>query len=170
MVTPQWLLTPAMTRIVLALAAVLAAALPAAATAGPAMNGTEREVIRKLNDVRARHGLPRLYASRALGRAADRHSRDMLRRDFFDHHSSDGTPFDRRVRRHANARRIGETLAAISRRHGGAGKVVRMWMQSPPHRAIVLSSGFRRVGIARRWGTLGASKLAVVTADFASRR
>jgi uncharacterized protein YkwD len=159
-----------MTRIALTLAIALVVALPAAATAGPGMNGTEREVVRRLNDVRARQGLPRLYASRALGRAADRHSRDMLRSDFFDHYSSDGTPFDRRVRRHAKARRVGETLAAIGRRRGGAGTVVRMWMRSPPHRAIVLSRGFRRVGIARRWGRLGGAKQAVVTADFASRR
>ena len=159
-----------MTRIALTLAVVLALAIPAVAPAGPGLNGSERAVIRKLNDVRARHGLPKLQPNRALGRAADRHSRDMLRSDFFDHSSSDGTPFDRRVRRHASARRVGETLAAIARRRGGAGKVVRMWMRSPPHRAIVLSAGFQRVGIARRWGTLGTSKLAVVTADFASRR
>jgi uncharacterized protein YkwD len=159
-----------MRRIALTLVLMLALALPGAARADPGLNGSERAVIRALNDVRARHGLPLLQPSRALGRAADEHSRDMLRRDFFDHSSSDGTPFDRRVRRHADARHVGETLAAIGRRHGGAGAVVRMWMRSPPHRAIVLSGEFRRVGIARRWGSLGASEMAVVTADFASRR
>jgi hypothetical protein len=45
-----------------------------------------------------------------------------------------------------------------------------MWMDSPPHRAVLLSPAFRRVGIARRWGNLRGSKMAVVTADFASRR
>jgi uncharacterized protein YkwD len=169
-VTPEWLLTLALTRIAFTAAVVLVLALPAGARAGPGLNGTERAVIRELNDVRARHGLRHLRPSRALGRAADQHSRDMLRRDFFDHSSSDGTPFDRRVRRHADARHVGETLAAIGRRHGGAGAVVRMWMRSPPHRAILLSGEFRRVGIARRWGSLGASEMAVVTADFASRR
>ena len=161
-----------MTRIALTIAVALvpALALPSAATAGPRLSGSERALIRGLNDVRARHDLAPLQPSRALGRAADRHSRDMLRSDFFDHSSSDGTPFDRRVRRYANARRVGETLAALGRRRGGAGTVVRMWMNSPPHRAIVLGSGFRRIGIARRWGTLGRSKQAVVTADFASRR
>jgi uncharacterized protein YkwD len=159
-----------MTRIALTLAVVLAPALAAAAPAAAGLTGTERAVIRELNDVRARHGLGHLHASRALGRAADRHSRDMLRSDFFDHSSSDGTPFDRRVRRYADARRVGETIAAIGRRRGGAGKVVRMWMQSPPHRAIVLGGKFRRIGIARRWGSLGSSRMAVVTADFASRR
>jgi uncharacterized protein YkwD len=161
-----------MNRLALILAAVLVAALglPLAATAQPGTSRSERELIRRLNSVRAEHGLASLSTSRALGRAADRHSRDMLRRDFFDHSSSDGTPFDRRVRRYASARKLGETLAAIGRRRGGAHTVVQMWMHSPPHRAIVLSAEFRRIGIGRRWGTLGSAKQAVVTADFASRR
>jgi uncharacterized protein YkwD len=159
-----------MTRTALTLAAVLTVMLAPAASAAPRLNASELEVIQRLNDVRTQNGLAALKPARGLNRAADRHSRDMLVRDFFDHPSSDGTPFDRRVRRHADARRVGETLAAIPRRRGGAGEVVRMWMRSPPHRAIVLSAGFRRIGIARRWGSLGSSKLAVVTADFASRR
>ncbi len=161
-----------MNRLALTLAVTLlpALALPPAAGAGPGLSGSELELVHRLNGVRADHGLAPLRPSRALGRAADRHSADMLRRDFFDHHSSDGTPFDRRVRRYANARRVGETLAALGQRRGGAATVVHMWMNSPPHRAIVLGSGFRRIGIARRWGNLGGSQQAVVTADFASRR
>ena len=122
-----------MTRIALTLAVVLALAIPAVAPAGPGLNGSERAVIRKLNNVRARHGLPKLQPNRALGRAADRHSRDMLRRDFFDHSSSDGTPFDRRVRRFADVDLVGETLASLGKRHGGAATVVQMWLDSPPH-------------------------------------
>jgi uncharacterized protein YkwD len=166
-----------MTRPSISLFAVLAAAL--IATAGPAtprahagarLSHSERTMIRLVNDVRSHYGLGRLRVSRALSRAADSHSRDMLSSDFFDHSSSDGTPFDRRVRRYTDARSIGETLAAIGRRRGGAAMVVRMWMESPPHRAVLLSAGFGRIGIARRWGTLGGAWRSVVTADFASRR
>jgi uncharacterized protein YkwD len=166
-----------MTRLALTLVAVLAAAVVAAAGPAVARAGTgaqltqsEHTIVRLVNDVRARNGLGRLVVSRALSRAAEGHTRDMLRRDFFDHSSSDGTPFDRRVRRYANARSVGETLAALRQRRGGAATVVRMWMESPPHRAVLLGSGFRRIGIARRWGTLGGSRRSVVTADFASRR
>jgi len=166
-----------MTRLVPPSVAVLVSALavaagPAAppAGAGAGLSRAERHVVRHVNDVRARHDLGRLRASRALSRAADRHTRDMLRRDFFDHTSSDGTPFDRRVRRYADARTVGETLAALGRRRGGAAAVVRMWMDSPPHRAVLLDSGFRRIGLARRWGKLGDAGRSVVTADFASRR
>jgi uncharacterized protein YkwD len=162
-----------MTRSVLTLVAALTvAAGPAAARAdaAPRLDGSERTVVRLLNDIRAQNGLPGLNASPALNRAADHHSRDMLQRDFFDHPSSDGTPFDRRVRRFANASAVGENLAALSRRRGGAAQIVQMWMDSPPHRAIILTGSYRRIGVARRWGRLGGAGQAVITADFASRR
>ena len=135
---------------------------------GPRLSGFERQVIRQINDTRAQYGLPQLRSSRGLNRAADGHSSDMLRSDFFDHPSSDGTPFDRRVRRFEDARMVGETLAAIPQRRGGASEVVRLWLNSAVHREIILDAGFRRIGVARRWGTLGADENAVVTADFAS--
>ena len=151
--------------------AVLGSVIPVAAcpaTAGARLGHSERAMIRLINDMRAQHGLVRLRASGALSRAADSHSRDMLARDFFDHTSSNGTPFGSRVRRYANARLLGEALAMIGRRRGGAATVVRMWMESPPHRAVLLTPGFRRIGIARRWGMIGPAGQAVVTADFAS--
>jgi uncharacterized protein YkwD len=159
-----------MIRIALTSAVALVAALAAAptATAGPRLNGFERQVIRGLNDARAQYGLPQLHSARGLNRAADRHSRDMLRSDFFDHPSSDGTPFDRRVRRYQNASMVGETLAALPQRRGGADAVVRLWLDSAVHRSIILDGGFKRIGVARRWGTLGSAENAVITADFAS--
>ena len=114
-------------------------------------------MIAGINDARAQQGLAPVRAHRGLNRAADVHTRDMLRADFFDHPSSDGTPFERRVRRYADANMVGETLAALRQRHGGAGTVVQMWLNSPPHRAIVLEPGFRRIGVSRRWGTLGSA-------------
>lgn len=153
-------------------AAVVAVLVTApAASAGHRLNGFEREVIAHLNGARAQHGLAPLRPLRALNRAADRHSRDMLRSDFFAHPSSDGTPFDRRVRRYApRVDLVGETLAALPQRTGGAATVVHQWLTSAAHRHIVLAPAFRRIGVARRWGMLGAAQNAVVTADFASPR
>jgi uncharacterized protein YkwD len=159
-----------MTRHALTLAAALCAvlALAPAASAGPRLTATERAVIHRLNEARAQQGLAALRPARGLSRAADRHSRDMLARDFFDHPSSDGTPFDTRVRRFAKASMVGETLASLPDRRGGAATVVRIWMQSAAHRAIVLDPRLTRVGIGKRWGRLGGNRTAVVTADFAS--
>ena len=92
----------------------------------------------------------------------------MLRADFFDHDSSSGASFASRIRRYTSAGLVGETLALLGRRRGLAFDVVRMWMNSPPHRAVLLTPGFRRIGIGRRWGDMSGAGSSVVTADFAS--
>ena len=141
------------------------------ADAKPRLDGRERAIVRAINRQRTKHGLSSLKSSRRLARAADYHSWEMLDADYFAHESRDGSSFATRVRRYANLRAIGETLAML----GGCGrkaarKVVRMWMNSPGHRAILLSPSFRKVGIGRRTGNLGDSRACVVTADFGSRK
>lgn len=146
---------------------------PSPAQAGKAsMNARERAVVRSINRQRAHHGLRQVLASAALARAADFHSWEMLNANYFAHESPDGGAFDQRVRRFTRRRALGETLAMLGGgcRRGMATRVVRMWMHSDGHRAILLSSGFRLVGIGARAGRLGSSYACVVTADFASRR
>lgn len=159
-----------------ALTATLGLGTTAPAQAGgdqSRMDRTERKVLRVVNRIRASHGLRRLYRNRSLSRSADYHCGDMLRANFFAHASSNGTPFDTRVRRFARrSARIGENLAWVS--GGGelgiAQRIVSMWMASPSHRAIILTPDFRSVGVARRTGTLGSVRAVVFTADFSSLR
>jgi uncharacterized protein YkwD len=133
------------------------------------LDRTERKVIRIVNRIRARHGLRRLRPNRRLAVAASTHTGDMLRRDFLSHASSDGTDMSSRVRRYTGTKRwIGENIVAISGR-ATARKAVRMWMHSPPHRAILLSPSGRRIGIGKRRGKLGSAPRAVITADLSSR-
>jgi uncharacterized protein YkwD len=153
------------------LAALCAPTLTATAAAKPRLDAKERAIVRAINRQRAQHGLPRVRANRRLARAADFHSREMLDADFFAHESRDGSPFHVRVRRYVSYREIGETLAMV----GGCGKgsartIVRMWMDSPGHRAILLSPSFRRVGLGKRTGDFGGSRACMVTADFASKK
>jgi uncharacterized protein YkwD len=134
----------------------------------PRLDRAERNVIRAINRQRARVGLGRVTASLRLNRAADYHSREMAFGNYFAHSSLNGGDMASRVRRFADRRRIGETLAMLGghcRRHM-AGRVVGMWMHSAPHRAVLLSPGFRRIGVARRSGR----RSCMVTADFSSRR
>jgi uncharacterized protein YkwD len=152
-----------------AFAATALTTAPTAHAGSSRLSPTERAVIRLMNQVRARHGLPALRTSRRLARAADGHSRDMLRNNFFAHQSSDGTSFDRRVRRYASARQVGENLAMLPGVRRAARKVVHMWLKSPGHRQILLSHGFRRVGVGKRSGHLGSQRATVYTVDFASR-
>ncbi len=139
------------------------AAAPAAQAGGPRIDRGERAVMRAINRARSSHGQRGLRAGRSLARAADAHSSNMLRADFFAHGS-----FAQRVRRYVRVRSVGETIAMTSR--CSARTVVRMWLNSPSHRAVLLSGRFRRVGIGRRLGRLGATRACLVTADFASRR
>ena len=122
-----------------------------------------RAVVRAINRARAAHGLRGLRSHRRLARAAYGHSRSMLRADYFSHGA-----FASRVRRYVSFRRIGETIAMRTR--CSASDFVSMWMHSSPHRAVLLSRSFRRVGVGRRKGSLGSSRACVITADFASRR
>jgi uncharacterized protein YkwD len=132
------------------------------------LDRTERKVIRIVNRVRARHGLRRLRPNHRLTVAASTHTGDMLRRDFLSHASSDGTDMGARVRRYTGTKRwIGENIVAMSGR-ATARKAVRMWMHSPPHRAVLLSPAGRRIGIGKRRGKLGSARRAVFTADLTS--
>jgi uncharacterized protein YkwD len=153
------------------LAALFASPVTGTAIARPSFDDKERAIVRAINRQRSRHGLAALRGSRRLARAADYHSWEMLDANYFAHESRDGGPFDQRVRRFARHRSLGETLAMLGGCGGRtAGKVVRMWMNSSGHRAILLSSSFRRVGIGKRKGNLGGNRACVVTADFGSRK
>ena len=161
-------------RTTFALGCLLAAtfAVPAVASAsGARLDQKERAIIRGINHQRANHGLAPLRASARLARAADYHSWEMLDANYFAHTSRDGGSFDERVRRYVNKRALGEALAYLggSCGPGSARQIVRMWMNSPPHRAILLSSTYRRVGIGKRVGSLGSRKTCMVTADFSSK-
>src|SRR5215216_5401027 len=86
-----------------------AVAAPSARAASPRIDRGERALIRAINRARASHGLRSLHPGRRLARAADAHTRNMLRADFFAHGS-----FAQRVRRYVHVRSIGETLAMTS--------------------------------------------------------
>jgi uncharacterized protein YkwD len=155
------------------MAATLGHAAPADARGGQnRLDSTERKVISLINGQRAARGLPPLTRSRRLARSADYHSWDMLRGNFFAHASSSGASFQGRVRRYSQAARVGENLAYVrnGQGRGQAERIVGMWMASPDHQAVLLSPGFRKIGVARRTGTLGTLRATVFTADLSSRR
>jgi uncharacterized protein YkwD len=154
--------------LVAVLVITLVIAVRPARAAGPRLDRGEVSVVRAINRVRARHRLPRLRPDARLSRAADLHSAQMLRLDRFAHGS-----FASRVRHFVPSRAIGETLAWVppSRcRRRRIHRVVRMWMQSSPHRAVLLSPHYRGVGVGRRRGRLGTLSACVLTADFTSAR
>lgn len=170
---PARTLTPALL-IALLLAALAWLSLPApdAEAAGARLDRAERALVREINRTRRAHGLHRLNRNRRLQHSADYHCWDMLNANFFAHASSNGTSFERRVKRYTRKRRLGENLAYVpsqDARHA-ATEIVQMWLNSPGHREALLSPAFSRVGVARRIGKWGDFRVAVYTADFSSKR
>jgi len=156
-------------------AALAAFCAPAQAQAGPGarMDRIERAITREINKIRRQHGLPKVHSNRGLARAANSHSADMLRANFFAHASSNGMSMSERVRRFKRARRIGENLAYVPTGSGGvrvARGVVTMWMNSPAHRNVILTPAWRRIGVARKRGAIGGLQANVFTADFSTTR
>lgn len=150
--------------------AVLAWQPGAAHAKNAGLDRTERKVVKLVNRIRSHHGLRKLRASRTLAHAASDHTGDMLSADYLSHDSRDGTSMATRVRRYTGARWVGENIAVTSCRRGVARRVVRMWMASPSHRAVLLSPKSRRIGVGRERGRLGTAAYSVFTVDFASSR
>jgi uncharacterized protein YkwD len=175
------------TALALALALVLLAAPAAsAAHACSAANASiatasKRALVRatlcQLNAERARHGLRSLRLNRRLSTAAQRHSRAMARRHFFSHDSLNGSSFLDRIRstgylRGAHSWTVGENIAYGSGSLSTPRAIGRAWMNSPGHRANILSSSFHAVGIGIAAGTptgRGGSGGATYTTDFGRR-
>jgi uncharacterized protein YkwD len=169
----------------LGVAAAAATALAAAPNTGDrgaermdAAEALELRVARRINGIRRWHGLPPLRTSRGLKLAARRHSRDMLRRGYFEHDSPGGTAFWRRIERSYDSEgfaqwEVGENILWSSPR-ATAVEVVRRWLGSPTHRENVLSGTWRELGVGayrvrRAGGAFGGRAVTVVTLDLGVR-
>jgi uncharacterized protein YkwD len=154
-------------------------ATPAAPTKIERRAALEAAVVREMNRVRDARGLGALHAVPSLRSAARVHSQAMLANDFFSHDSADGTAFSERIRRYySNAGymrwSVGEALMATQSRVVDAETIVAAWLESPPHRAILLSPTWRDAGIGVLYTssapeTFGGADAVVVTADFGLR-
>lgn len=103
------------------------------------------------NAERATAGLPPLAADPDLTVAAQRHSEDMVARDFYSHTDPEGgRPWDRAAAAGCRHRGIGENIACGQRTPA---EVVRGWMNSPGHRANILNPKFSHIGIGYATGS-----------------
>lgn len=105
-----------------------------------------------VNEVRRDRALPVLRGRWRLDEAASRHVEDMVARGYFSHTSPGGATIGDRVRRRGYAQpgrawRVGETLAWGTGTRSTPAAVVRAWLHSPRHRALLLDARFRDVGV-----------------------
>ncbi|MDR7279040.1 CAP domain-containing protein [Catenuloplanes atrovinosus] len=124
----------------------LTLAAPAdAASAAPRTSTLEAQVVSLTNKARVRAGCRKLSVSHALIRAAEAHSADMVRHDYFGHTGANGSRFTQRTRRAGfTERAMGENIAWGYRDAKG---VVRGWLNSPGHRRIMLNCNSTMIGV-----------------------
>jgi uncharacterized protein YkwD len=125
---------------------------------------------------RGARGLPAVRESAQLTLAAQRHADDMVARSFFAHVTPGGTTLAERVlvtgyTRNHDRWELGEAIAWAQEPLDTAAQLVRAWLNSPPHRAILLDATFRDVGIGLTSGLTDGSGGAGATAvlDFGFR-
>jgi uncharacterized protein YkwD len=105
-----------------------------------------RAMLCLVNETRAGVGLSPFRAERHLARAASRHAADMGRRHYFAHVSPNGRSPLSRARSAGWRGGVGEVLAWGCSSLASPRATLRAWLNSPPHRAIVLGGG-RAAGV-----------------------
>jgi uncharacterized protein YkwD len=126
-----------------------------------------------LNDRRAQNGLSALGGDSMLEDAATRFSRRMVAEGFFSHEAPDGTDLVDRLRASGylnglSGWSVGENIAYGTGRYATPASIVQMWMDSSGHRANILSTRYRAIGIGIALGTPRSSSGATYTTDFGS--
>jgi len=105
----------------------------------------EKRVVGIVNEERRRVGLSRLAVQTQLTQAARAHSADMVARNFFGHHSPEGTTVaDRVALAGYEFTVVGENVA---RGQENARQVMNDWMASRGHKANILSPSYTEIGV-----------------------
>ena len=136
-----------------------------------------RALLCLLNKTRRAHGLKPLRANNRLLKAAERHSKSMVVRGYFSHVDPGGGSSIDRVRRTgylsgARTWTCGENIGWGDGPTSTPRNMMRAWMASAPHRANILTRGFREVGLGGvpgRPGRAGAGG-GTYTTVFGGRR
>ena len=120
---------------------VAAPTVPATAAECWRFKPAELRFARKLNHARATHNVPKLHLDRQLSRVARRHSWEMESRKSLYH-----TPLPTLGKRVTKWRILGENIGWGS----SVRSLHRAFMRSAAHRANILLSGYRHVGLGVR--------------------
>jgi uncharacterized protein YkwD len=105
-----------------------------------------------VNVERTTRGLRELKRDGDLAQAARGHSRDMIRRNYFDHTSPGGASVGDRVRdagygEPGDGWRVGENLGWGTGQRATPNALVDAWLNSAGHRKNMLNPAFRELGV-----------------------
>lgn len=117
-------------------------------TSGYCPAGEELVFLGLINSYRKSKGLSSLRLSRTLGAAAEHHSQDMARYNYFGHTLANGRTWSSNITAHgySASSTIGENIAAGNRT---ASATFTQWRNSPGHNANMLNPKYRAIGIGR---------------------
>jgi uncharacterized protein YkwD len=136
-------------------------------------NAIEAPLLSKINAARRSKGLPALRQAASLARAAAQRARAIGTQGFFSHSSANGTSPVTRIRRYYQGSTVGEVILWRSPDVTPA-EALRMWLDSPSHRRLLLSSSFRDIGLAAVHAenggrAYGGRPVTILVADLGSR-
>jgi len=107
-----------------------------------------------MNEIRIANDLPLLHFNAALGRVASGQAHDMVRGHYFGDQSLTGrSPLSRIMASGYVAHQAKARLHAAQNIGWGTGHaatpagIVQAWMESPPHRAIILTGAYHDAGV-----------------------
>lgn len=113
-----------------------------------------------INRERTKRGLKRLKYNEPLQNSSAWQAQDMLDHAYFDHQRSGGPEFVDRILKFgyaddADGYLLGENIAWASSPIATPKKMVKLWMDSKPHRRNILTKAFRDQGLATLWSDGG---------------
>lgn len=116
------------------------------------LQAVRESILCLINQERARSGLSLLLVDPQLQQAAQAHSEQMVREDYFAHTSPSGETVSQRLQAAGyipeNAGYlVGENVAWGTLGLATPEAIVEAWVASPPHLANILEAGFRDTGI-----------------------
>lgn len=107
--------------------------------------GVAWDMLIQVNEQRRAAGLSELVLSKELSRVAQIKAEDMKNQGYFSHTSPTyGSPFDMMKAFGISYRFAGENIASG---YGSVSSVMNGWMNSPGHRANILSSNYAKLGV-----------------------
>jgi uncharacterized protein YkwD len=123
---------------------------PGPSTPQPTIGAFEQRVIELTNGERVERGLAPLKSNGELNEAADRHAEDMAANRYFSHVGLDGDrAWDRAEEVGYSSSGFGENIA---RGQPSPEAVVTAWMNSSGHRANILNTNYRDIGVGYESG------------------
>lgn len=121
-------------------------------------------VVSLTNAQRAQNGVGALSTNQALANAATAKANDMFAKGYFAHTSPDGkTPWDFIHEAGYNYVYAGENLAIG---YSDASELMNAWMNSPSHRANIVSPNFQNIGVAVVGGKYNGVDTIIVVQEF----